>query len=134
MAHNLPRNMPQISPYLYYADVGAALEWLSRAFGFRERVRVPNAEGKITHAEMQSGDGVIMMGNPGPAYKNPRQLGAVTQSQYVYVPDVDNHFAHAKESGAVIIQGLNDQPYGDRTYGVEDLEGHRWYFAAPVRG
>jgi len=26
-----------------------------------------------------------------------------------------------------------DQPYGDRTYGTEDPEGHQWSFAQHVR-
>jgi uncharacterized glyoxalase superfamily protein PhnB len=25
-----------------------------------------------------------------------------------------------------------NQPYGQREYGARDLEGHRWWFGAPV--
>ena len=28
---------PQIIPYLFYNDIGAALDFLTRAFGFKER-------------------------------------------------------------------------------------------------
>ena len=31
-----------------------------------------------------------------------------------------------------IIQPV-DQPYGQREYGARDPEGHRWWFAAPVK-
>lgn len=124
-----PDNMPAVTPYLYYEDVASALEWLARVFGFRERMRMPGANGKITHAEMECGDGVVMMGHPGPDYKNPKRLGEATSSQYVYVADVDGHYAHAKDAGAKIIAEPRDEPYGDRTYGTQDLEGQPWYFA-----
>jgi uncharacterized glyoxalase superfamily protein PhnB len=28
---------------------------------------------------------------------------------------------------------LQDQPYGQREYGARDPEGHRWWFASPLR-
>jgi hypothetical protein len=31
--------------------------------------------GKLTHAAMKLGDDLIMMGYPGPRYKNPKKLG-----------------------------------------------------------
>lgn len=54
MPANPPENMPRITPYLYYRDVAEALEWLARAFGFQERMRMPGPEGGILHAEMES--------------------------------------------------------------------------------
>ena len=133
MPNNPPDNMPRISAYLLYEDVAGALDWLASAFGFRERMRLPGAEGKILHAEMELADGVIMMGNPGADYRNPKQLGHVTQHLYVYVDDVDEHYEHARQAGATILAEPEDQFYGDRRYGAEDPEGHQWYFAQHVR-
>lgn len=134
MPANPPENMPRVTPYLYYEDVASALDWLARAFGFRERMRIAGgADGKITHAEVELADGVVMMGHPGPDYRNPRRLGRVTQSLYVYVDDVDKHFEAARAAGAKILEAPADQFYGDRRYGAEDPEGHRWYFAQHVR-
>jgi PhnB protein len=133
MVQNPPENMPRITPYLLYEDVEGALTWLSKAFGFRERLRVPGPEGKLTHAEMELDDGVIMMGWPGPDYRNPKQLGQVTHHVYIYVNDVDQHFAQAESVGATILEPPEDQFYGDRRYGAEDPEGHHWYFAQHVR-
>jgi uncharacterized glyoxalase superfamily protein PhnB len=125
--------MPRITPYLLYEDVGRALEWLARAFGLRERMRIPGADGKVTHAEMELADGVVMMGCPGPDYRNPKRLGHSTHNLYVYVDDVDAHFRHAKQAGAKILEEPADQFYGDRRYGAEDPEGHVWFFATHVR-
>ena len=133
MPANPPQNMPRVTPYLLYEDVDGALQWLSRAFGFRERMRIAGPDGKVTHAEMELADGVVMMGHPGPQYRNPKRLGHATQSLYVYVEDVDKHFEHAKKAGARILAELENQFYGDRRYGAEDPEGHQWYFAQHIR-
>jgi uncharacterized glyoxalase superfamily protein PhnB len=133
MPSNPPDNMPRISPYLYYRDVAAALDWLARAFGLAERMRMPGPGGAIAHAEMELADGVVMLGCPSPDYRSPKQLGHSTQSLYVFVDDVDKHFRRAKEAGAKILEEPADQFYGDRRYGAEDPEGHVWYFAQHVR-
>lgn len=133
MPANPPENMPRITAYLYYEDVAGALAWLAKVFGFRERLRIPGPDGQVGHAEMQLADGVVMMGRPGPDYRNPTRLGGTTFSLYVYVDDVDRHYRHAREAGAKIIQDPKDQFYGDRNYGAEDPEGHQWYFAQHVR-
>lgn len=133
MPANPPENMPRITPYLLYEDVAGALEWLTNAFDFTERMRMPGPDGSIMHAEMEFADGVIMMGNPGPDYQNPKRNGHVSQSLYVYVDDVDRHCEHAKAAGAEIIAEPEDQFYGDRIYRTQDPEGHQWAFGQHVR-
>jgi uncharacterized glyoxalase superfamily protein PhnB len=122
-----------ITPYLLYADVAAALDWLARAFGFEEVLRYTGEEGYVNHAEMRIGDASIYMGDPGDHYRNPKQLGQDTVGIYVLVDDVDAHFERAKAAGAEILKPPTDQEYGDRRYDVADPEGHRWYFATHVR-
>ncbi len=122
-----------ITPYLFYADLDAAVDWLVTAFGFVESVRMPGPDGTAVHAEVRHGDGVVMMGCPGADYQNPRRRGGATQLVHVYVDDVDQHFASARAAGARILSEPTDQFYGDRTYGAEDPEGHQWSFAQHVR-
>ncbi len=55
---------PTVIPMLAYEDGVAALEWLARAFGFRERARQIGADGMLTHGEMEAGDGIIMLATP----------------------------------------------------------------------
>jgi PhnB protein len=125
--------VPRITPYLYYRDVERALGWLTQAFGWREKMRVNGPDGRPFHAELIVGtDGVLMMGCPGPDYRNPKDLGHVTQSLYVRVDDVDALFARAASAGAKVIEKPANQEYGDRRCAVEDCEGHQWYFAQPV--
>ena len=133
MVSNPPANTPRVTPYLLYEDVAAMLDWLAKAFGLRESFRMNGPDGKVSHAEMRLADGLVMMGCPGPDYRNPKRRGGVTQSLHVYVDDVDAHFRHAKAAGAKILAEPADQFYGDRRYGVEDPEGHHWHFAQHVR-
>jgi uncharacterized glyoxalase superfamily protein PhnB len=119
-----------ITPYLLYRDAGAALTWLARAFGLRKSGNAfKGADGRVTHAAMKFGDADLMLGSPGPDFKNPKLLGEATQNLYVDVDDVDEHHARAVKAGAKIIEAPTDTFYGARRYGAEDPEGHRWYFA-----
>ena len=83
MPANPPENMPRITAYLLYEDVAGALDFLSNAFGFSERMRLPGPDGSINHAELELADGVIMLGCPGPDYRSPKRVGHVTQHLYV---------------------------------------------------
>ena len=125
--------MQKVTPYLLYKDVSAALDWLSATFGFTERLRFTDPENQVTHAELTVGDSLIMLGHPGPSYRSPRDVGAVTQFVHVYVDDVDAHFERAKAAGAEVLSVPEDKPYGDRSYDVADPEGHLWTFAQHVR-
>jgi uncharacterized glyoxalase superfamily protein PhnB len=51
---------------------------------------------------------------------------------HVMVDDVDKHFQRAREAGATILADPQDQPYGERVYRVEDLDGHRWMFGQAI--
>lgn len=122
-----------ITPYLLYEDVEAALEFFARAFSWCERgERMTSEDGRVNHAAVDAEGGVIMLGRPGPAYRNPKHLGGSTQSLYVRVTDADAHHARAAQAGARIIEEPNGTFYGDRRYGLEDPEGHVWYFASSL--
>jgi PhnB protein len=76
--------------------LGRALGWLIQAFGWQEKMQANGADGKPFHAGLIVGkDGALMMGCPGPEYRNPKDLCHVTQSLYVRVDDVDALFARA---------------------------------------
>ena len=122
-----------ITPYLYYEDLDAALTWLSKAFGFKRLGRPMRRDGRAVHAAMKFGEAVVMMGAPGGKYKSPRRLGQATQSLYVAVDDADKHFARARKAGGTILEEPADTEYGARRYGIEDPEGHQWYFAHELK-
>jgi PhnB protein len=135
MPQNPPEGYPAVMPYLHYEDAASAIEFLTSALGLREKYRMEGENGRVMHAELDIGEkGVVMLGEPGAGYRNPKNIGAkATHSIYVYVDDVDNHYARAKDAGGTILREPEDQFYGDRSYGIADPEGHEWYFATRVR-
>lgn len=134
MVQNPPEGFPRVTPYLLYEDLGAAMDWLVATCGFEDRVRMPGPDGKPMHGELyMHDDGVVMMGTPEGEYRNPSRLGGATQLVYVYVDDVDAHHVQTSTAGAKILREPADQFYGDRTYTLEDPEGHQWTFTQHVR-
>ena len=91
-----------ITPYLLYENVAGALNFLAKAFGFRKHgIQMSGPDGKINHAAMKLGQDLIIMGYPGPKYKNPRKLGQATRNLYV---NVDKHFERARKAGGTILE------------------------------
>jgi uncharacterized glyoxalase superfamily protein PhnB len=118
---------PNIFPALRYRNGAAALEWLGKAFGFEKHFVAPAPDGGIAHAQMCLGPGMIMLGSgKGQGEANPWEQ--VPQGTYVYVENVDAHYARAKAAGAEIVRDLANTDYGSREYSVRDLEGHLWSF------
>ena len=122
---------PQVVPYLLYEDAGVAMDWLIRVFGFTERLR-DEADGIVRHGELLLGNGgVIMLGSPGPGFRGPAKLGEVTQLQCITITDLEGHRAQARAAGAEVSE-ISTRAGQARSYSVDDLEGHRWYFSEPL--
>jgi uncharacterized glyoxalase superfamily protein PhnB len=130
-----------VVPMLSYADGPSAMEWLTRCFGFEERERWLDESGVLTHGEMSTGRGLIMLATPTPEYESPRFHRShcnaaaawavapwVIDGVLVYVDDVASHFERAKEAGASLLSGVESGPEGSLLYRAEDVEGHRWMF------
>lgn len=130
-----PDGYQRIIPYLAYSDPHAALEFLTKAFGFAERMRMTGPDDSVMHAELELGGNVVMLAS---AFESMGFAGADQfEKRYaftmVYVDDVDAHFATAKAHGATILEEPKTQFYGDRTYRAVDPQGHHWYFATHVK-
>jgi uncharacterized glyoxalase superfamily protein PhnB len=120
------RSIPRatVIPVLIYPDVQVAVAWLSAAFGFVERVRIPDNH----RAQLSFGDGAVIVGDVRGERRPPR-TGEVTHSVMVRVDDARGHCERARAHGARIRQEPTDQPFGERQYEVEDLAGHQWTFS-----
>ena len=126
------RSVPSdtVLPHIVYGSVKEAAEWLSRVFGFRECFRYGDP---VDGIQMSFGCTYFMLAKPWRGRDSPARAGFCTQMLTVFVEDVDAHFARARSAGAKIVEEVNETFYGERQYGVEDLEGHRWIFAQHVR-
>jgi uncharacterized glyoxalase superfamily protein PhnB len=135
---------PEIIPMLTYENGVAAMEWLCRVFGFTEKTKWLDGEGKLSHGEISMGRGMIMLANGGRDYQSPKHhrencsqaakwytVPYIINGVLVYVEDIKSHFEHSKKQGAVILSELEFGEPGDR-YRAEDLEGQRWMFMQRV--
>jgi uncharacterized glyoxalase superfamily protein PhnB len=127
------RSAPRVTvvPVLVYEDVDRAIDWLCGTFGFQERLRAGAPGGGTTHAQLDVGEGAVMLGRQGAEFRPPRP-GEVSQYVAVHVQDVDGHFERARQRGARILKSPADMPFGERQYTAEDLGGHRWTFSQSV--
>jgi uncharacterized glyoxalase superfamily protein PhnB len=136
--------MQRTIPMVSYEDCAAAIEFLTRAFGFQEvEQRYTDDQGRVTHAELEYEGGRVMVGWPGPDYRGPRRHAEecevarrmydnpyVVSGVHVEVDDLDAHLARAREAGAEILRDPDDLPFG-RLYTAADPEGQRWMFLQP---
>ena len=117
-------------PIIGYRELGAAIDWLCRVFGFEPLEVMQNDDGTYAHVELRLGEGVIMPmsldkgGDP----ENPWNQPMTTQGLYVALDGVDAHYARAEAEGAAIARPLADTDYGSREYTARDVEGNLWSF------
>jgi uncharacterized glyoxalase superfamily protein PhnB len=136
----------RITPFIGYEDAAGAIEWLERAFGFRENREARYEDnGTITHAELELEGATIYLSTPA-GYASPRTLRAesetarraydnpwVIDGHFVQVDDVDAHYERARAAEATILHEPEEPGYGFRVYTAEDAEGHRWMFGQPLQ-
>jgi uncharacterized glyoxalase superfamily protein PhnB len=118
-----------VLPHIQYQNLPEAIAWLTRVFGFTEHYRY----GAPSGAQLFLGRAFIMVRQAPSGQASPAQLGYGTQSLTILVEDVDGLYRRVKESGAKVVEELHETEYGERQFGVEDLDGHHWLFARHAR-
>jgi PhnB protein len=122
----IPDGYQAVIPYLVVDGAEKLMEFLKGVFHAKELLRMPGPDGKIGHAEVRIGDCVVMLADAqGPYKPMPAMI-------YVYLEDVDAAYQRALEAGAVSDREPKDQFYGDRTAGVTDACGNRWYIGTHI--
>ena len=109
----------RIVPMIAYANAAAAIDWLTEAFGFRERAkrRHTDESGTVTHAELERDGALVMLATPNADYEGPRRHRETCEAArrwqdnpwvidglFVNVDDVDAHHARAVAAGATVIR------------------------------
>ena len=130
----IPDDYPQVIPYLTVDDAKQAIDFYCDVLGAKERMRMDGPDGKIGHAELEIGRGLVMLSDefPNMGGKTPRTIGGTPVTVMTYVEDVDTVFAKALGRGAREVRPVENQFYGDRSGQFEDPFGHLWYVATHV--
>ena len=129
----IPDGYHAVTPYLAVDDASAAIDFYMRAFGAKERYRMPGPDGKVAHAELEIRDSVIMLADPfGGDDRSPKEVGTTTVGLFMYTEDVDASYRQAIDAGATSTQEPQDMFWGDRFARVTDPFGHSWQLATHV--
>lgn len=130
----IPDGYHSVQPYLILKNAARAIDFYTRAFGAKERMRLEK-DGRIGHAEIEIGDSCVMLADEHPqigAY-SPEHYGGSPVSLMVYVTDCDAVYARALAAGAKCEREPADQFYGDRMAGVVDPFGFKWFLGTHIK-
>lgn len=119
-----PRQLARLAVAVSYVKPGTAARWLASAFGFELVGNFPEDDGGEAWTEFHVGNAALIL------FKLDDEISSGaprTHVPWVFVDDLDAHFAHAKQHGASIVQEIHQHGY--RAYVADDLEGYRWTFA-----
>ena len=119
---------------LYITCDGAAkaIDFYERAFGAKERYRIPMEGGRVGHAEIEIGNSILMISDEAPEYGAiaPTTLKGSSCSLVLECDDPDATFKRAILLGAKEERPVTDEPYG-RGGWLLDPFGHRWNLMRP---
>lgn len=118
-----------VIPILYYPDVPAAVEWLTTALPFIERLRNSENRRQLLHS-----NGAIIVAKPGAhaeaAASTQQTPGA--HSITLRVTGIDGLFLRAKAAGAHVLAEPEDEMYGERQCSFIDPWGHPWTLSETI--
>jgi PhnB protein len=117
----IPDGYHTVTPYLTVKGAAKLMEFMKQAFGAEEMVRMGGPDGTIGHAEMRIGNSMVMLADA------PADPGPMPSTVLLYVDDCDAVYRRALAAGAKTEREPADQFYGDRSGGVIDPTGNRWW-------
>src|SRR5215471_1583255 len=113
IAKNRSVPVDTVLPHVAYQNLGEAIAWLTKVFGFREYYRYGDGP---RGGQMWAGKAAIQVNQAASGGKSPAQLGYGTQSLTVFIDTVDEHYARAKAAGARILEDPHETVYGEYQY------------------
>jgi uncharacterized glyoxalase superfamily protein PhnB len=120
-----------LTPMLVVRDVRGAVDFYTRAFGFKERGIMNGPDGSIVHAELQLRETTLMLSpeSAGQHSFGARSIGGTPVTLYVLVENVDSVFKDAVAAGGQVVMPVTDMFWGDRCCLIGDPEGNKWMVA-----
>lgn len=114
--------------YLCVSDAAKAIEFYSRVFGAREKLRLTEPSGRIGHAELDFGPSTLMLADEFPEFgiTAPKPGSGASVTIHLHVDNADDVITRAVEAGATLEMAPKDEFYGERSGCIRDPFGHRW--------
>lgn len=121
-----PNEYNTVSPYLIVDGASETIDFLKHVFGATELRRFPGEGNKLTHAEVQIDDTVLMLADSADGWPS------IPAHVHIYVSDVDATYQRALAAGAVSVQEPQKKDDADKRGGVKDAGGTTWWIATQV--
>ncbi|MGH7080435.1 MAG: VOC family protein [Acetobacteraceae bacterium] len=121
-----PEGYHVVTPYLIAEGAAKVIDFAKAAFGAEETLRFAAPGGRIGHAELRIGDSTVMLADANAGHP------AMPCTLHRYVDDADATYRRALAAGAISVQAVANQFYGDRSGGVRDPCGNVWHIATHV--
>jgi PhnB protein len=126
MAQSVPQPKHTVVPYLRVKGAAKAIEFYTKAFGAKERMRMPGPDGRLMHAELEIGSGAIYLCDEFPEMGGQTMPPNDASMVHLNVPDCDAVWRQAMAAGATATMPLQDMFWGDRFGKFKDPFGHEW--------
>lgn len=118
-----------VIPVLYYPVVREAVQWLTTALPFVERLRIADHRSQLLH----NGGAIVVATPGGHANAAPSTLQSpAAHSVMLRVTGIDALFERARASGARVLAEPANHMYGERQCSFLDPWGHPWTLSETV--
>ena len=121
----VPEGYHTVCSYIVVTGIAKLIDFTKQVFDAKEVYVSRRPDGSVMHAEIKIGDSIVMMGEGQDIKKFPAML-------HLYLEDCDAVYQRAIQAGAKSIREPVNQPYGDRSGGVEDEWGNQWWISTHV--
>jgi uncharacterized glyoxalase superfamily protein PhnB len=121
--------LARLAVAVYYPKPASAARWLADAFGLTPVLQLPGDEAESGWIEFHVGNcSLLVFGLDDAADGAGGGPGAPgTHIPWLFVDDLDAHFARAVAHGATVVEGIHQ--HGFRAYVARDPDGYTWTIA-----
>ena len=108
---SVPEGYPSLSPYLIVRDGAAAIDFYQKVFGATLRMKLDAPGGRVGHAELEIGNGLVMLADEHPEMGAlaPTTIGGTPVGLHLYLEDVDAVATKAIAAGATLKRPVESQ-------------------------
>ena len=127
-APRTPTELARLALAVYYPKPATAARWLADAFGLTPTNPIPDSDSERAWIEFHVGNCSLLVFGLGSASGGPEPAPAAgTHVPWLFVDDLDAHFARAVARGADVVEGIHSHGY--RAYVAKDPDGYTWTIA-----
>ena len=118
----------ELFAYLCVSNAAEAIDFYTKAFGAKEKMRLNDPSGRVGHAELDFNGKTLMLSDEFPecGVGSPKSDELANCTIHLHVDNADEVIKNAAALGARVDMEPKDHFYGERSGTIRDPFGHRW--------